>query len=131
MNNADGATPNLLLRIPKLAEIKAKGIMIFSMSSAPCENGSKIGIRRETLSRLKDETEATFPVLKNADWSNVRKNNEVRASDKVRERNGEEERAGGTTGLPFVSSMEGFFDLNIYTLCSRPTHVISVTEKAR
>ena len=67
MNKADGATPNLLLRIPRFAETSAKGIKSFKVSNAPWENGSKIGISLVTLSILKDEIEATFPVLKNAD----------------------------------------------------------------
>ena len=46
IKSADGATPKRLLRIPRFAEIRANGIMSFSMSNAPCENGSNIGMRR-------------------------------------------------------------------------------------
>ncbi len=67
MKSADGATPSLLFRIPRLAEIRAKGIISFKISKAPWENGSNIGISLETLSRLKAEIDATFPVLKKAD----------------------------------------------------------------
>ena len=67
MKSADGATPSLLLRMPRFAEMSANGIMSFRISNAPWDQGSKTGIRRWTLSKLNDDTEATFPVLKNAD----------------------------------------------------------------
>jgi hypothetical protein len=102
MKSADGATPNLLFKIPRLAEIKAKGIISFNINNAPWEKGSKIGISLETLSKLKAEIDATFPVLKKADWSSVRKKNETRASDKVSDRNGEGAREPGTAAVPFV-----------------------------
>lgn len=102
MNSAEGATPNLLLRIPRFAEMSAKGIRSLSMSNAPWENGSKMGTSRYTLSRLKEDTEATFPVLKKADWRSVRKKRETRASDKVSDLKGEDDNAAGTTGVPFV-----------------------------
>jgi hypothetical protein len=34
INSADGATPNLLFKIPRLAEIRAKGIINFRISNA-------------------------------------------------------------------------------------------------
>jgi hypothetical protein len=86
MNSADGATPSLLFKIPRLAEIRAKGIINFRISNAPWENGSKTGINLETLSRLNAETDATFPVLKKADWRIVRKNTDIRTSAKVSDR---------------------------------------------
>ncbi|KAG6100827.1 hypothetical protein E4U30_003697 [Claviceps sp. LM220 group G6] len=67
MKRADGATPSLLFSTPKLAEMSANGIIIFRIKSAPWENGSNKGMRRHTLSRLKEEIEAIFPVLKKAD----------------------------------------------------------------
>lgn len=67
MKSAEGATPSLLLRIPRLAEMRAKGTISFSMRRAPWEKGSKTGMSLLTLSRLNAEIEATFPVLKNAD----------------------------------------------------------------
>ena len=102
INRADGATPSLLLRMPRFAEIRANGIMSFKISSAPCEKGSKIGISRWTLSRLKDDTEATFPVLKNADCSRVRKIKETRASDNVSDRKGDDSNDAGITAFPFI-----------------------------
>jgi len=44
-----------------------------------------------------------FPVLKNADWSSVRKKREVRASDKLRARGLEESRDVGMVDWPFAS----------------------------
>lgn len=41
-------------------------------------------------------------MLKKADWRSVRKKREIRASDNVSDRKGEEDKAAGTTGLPFV-----------------------------
>jgi hypothetical protein len=102
MKSADGATPNLLFKIPRLAEMRAKGIISFNISSAPWENGSKIGMSLDTLSRLKAETDATLPVLKKADWRSVRKKRETRASDKVSDRNGEDVREAGAAAAPFV-----------------------------
>lgn len=67
-----------------------------------------MGINLYTLSRLKEETDATFPVLKNADWRSVRKNIEIRASDNVSDRNGEDARAGGTAAEPFVWVVDDF-----------------------
>jgi hypothetical protein len=98
MKRADGATPNLLFKIPRFAEIKANGIISFKIKRPPCEKGSKTGIIRLTLSRLKEEMEAMLPVLKKADWRSVRKNKEIRASVKVSERNGEEDKDAGTSG---------------------------------
>ena len=82
--------------------MSAKGIRSLSRSKAPWEKGSKMGIRRATLSRLKEDTEATFPVLKKADWMRVRKNRETRASAKVSDLKGEDDKAAGTTCVPFV-----------------------------
>jgi len=61
-----------------------------------------MGISRYTLSRLKEDIEAMFPVLKNADWRRVRKNREVRRSERVKERKGEDVSDAGMTDLPFV-----------------------------
>jgi hypothetical protein len=110
MNNADGATPKRLLRMPKFAEMRAKGTMSLNMRSAPCENGSKTGTSRATLSRLKEEREATFPVQKNAAWRSVRKNRDTRASAKVRLRNGELEKEAGIVVVPFeaLDDVAGF-----------------------
>src|ERR1700760_4480806 len=102
MKSADGATPNRLLRIPRLAEINANGIKSFRIKSAPWEKGSKTGINRFTLSKLKEDTDAMFPVLKNADWRSVRKNRDIRASVRVSDRKGEDDSAVGTTGAPLV-----------------------------
>jgi len=102
MKSADGATPNLLFRIPRFAEINANGIISFNINNAPWENGSKIGISLLTLSMLKAEIDATFPVLKKADWRSVRKKKETRASDRVSERNGEDVSEGGIAAVPFV-----------------------------
>ena len=77
------------------------------MRSAPWENGSKIGISRDTLSRLNDETDATFPVLKKADWRSVRKKSETRASAKVRDRKGDDDNEVGTTGVQLVWVIDG------------------------
>lgn len=93
--------------------MRANGIMSLRIKRAPCENGSKMGIRRATDSRLNAEMDATFPVEKNADWRRVRKKREVRASDKVRERKGEDDKDAGMAGVgsvfPFVVDlMVGF-----------------------
>ena len=66
-----------------------------------------MGINLDTLSRLNDETDATFPVLKNADWRSVRKNSEIRASDNVSDRKGEDANTGGTAAEPFVWAVDG------------------------
>lgn len=102
MNNAEGATPSRLFKIPKLAEIKANGTMSFQISKAPWDSGSKTGTSRLTLSRLKEEREATFPVQKKAAWRRVRKKRETRASDRVSVRKGEETRDAGSLVAPFV-----------------------------
>lgn len=81
--------------------MSAKGIMSLRISSAPWEKGSKTGISRDTDSSEKAEMEATFPVLKNADWRMVRKKRDVRRSERVRERNGEDVRDGGIFEPPF------------------------------
>lgn len=87
--------------------MRAKGIMSLRISKAPWENGSKMGIRRDTDSRLKAEMDATLPVEKNADWRRVRKKREVRASERVRERKGEDESEVGMAGIvcPFVADL--------------------------
>lgn len=77
--------------------------MSFNMRRAPWEKGSKMGMRRATESREKAEMEATFPVLKKADWRRVRKNREMRASERVRERKGDEVSDTGPAGAPFVA----------------------------
>lgn len=46
-------------------------------------------MRRYTLSRLNEETDATLPVEKKADWRSTKKNNATRASWRVKGRNGE------------------------------------------
>ena len=102
INSADGATPKCLFKMPRFAEMRAKGIMSLSTSSPPWENGSKMGINLYTLSKLNDETDAIFPVLKNADCSRVRKKIEIRASDSVSDLNGEDDSEAGITALPFV-----------------------------
>jgi hypothetical protein len=86
MKSAEGATPILRFRIPRFALMIAKGIMIFKTRRAPCEKGSKTGMRRYTDSREKEEMEAMFPVLKKADWRRKKKNREMRASERVRAR---------------------------------------------
>src|SRR5512140_2969935 len=91
MRRAEGATPSRLFKIPKLAEMRANGIMSFRINMAPCENGSKTGISRTTLSRLNDDTEATLHVLKNADWRSTKKKRATRASCSKRGRYGETE----------------------------------------
>lgn len=101
MKSAEGATPSRLFRMPRLAEIRAKGIISLTVSSAPCENGSKTGMSLLTLSRLNAETDATFPVLKNADCNIVRKKREVRTSAKVRDRKGDDDNDAGTAPFPF------------------------------
>jgi hypothetical protein len=67
-----------------------------------------MGIRRETESREKAETEAMLPVEKKADWRRVRKKRDVRASERVRERNGDEVREAWIAGevWPFVAGLE-------------------------
>jgi len=64
----------------------AKGTRILNIRSAPWEKGSKIGIRRYTASREKEETEAMLPVEKKADCSRKRKNRAMRKSGRVRVR---------------------------------------------
>ena len=83
MNKLLGATPSRLFNIPRLALMTAKGIINFSIRRTPCEKGLKIGIRRYTLSRENEETDATFPVEKKADWRRKRKKSEIRASERV------------------------------------------------
>jgi len=109
--------------------MRANGIISLTMRRAPWENGSKIGIRRYTLSRLKADTAATFPVLKNADWRSVRKTSEIRASVKVSDRNGEDERDAGILADPLLAPGNGLE--NTKMLCSSRTHVISVAENPR
>lgn len=72
------------------------------MSRAPWEKGSKTGTSRLTLSRLKEEREATFPVQKKAAWRSVRKKSETRASDRVRVRKGDDTKDAGSLVAPFV-----------------------------
>ena len=67
MNRLLGATPSRLFKIPKFALMTAKGIINFSIRRMPWEKGLNIGIRRYTLSRENEDTEATFPVEKKAD----------------------------------------------------------------
>lgn len=64
----------------------ANGTIILNRSRAPCEKGSNIGIRRETASRLKLETEAMFPVEKNPDCKKNRKNRARRRSGRAKVR---------------------------------------------
>lgn len=59
-------------------------------------------MRRYTLSRLNDEIDAMFPMLKKADWRSVRKKREMRASASTSDRNGGEDKAAGTIAAPFV-----------------------------
>jgi hypothetical protein len=75
--------------MPRFAETSANGIIILRMSMAPWEKGSKMGRRRETLSRLKEEMEAMLPVLKNADCKRTKKKRATRASWRVSGRKGE------------------------------------------
>jgi len=127
MNKAEGATPRRLLRMPRFADTRANGIMSLRIRRAPWEKGSKMGIRRATLSRLKEDIEATFPVLKNADWRRARKNRETRASVAVSDRNGEDVKEAGRIGVPFSFAVDGIDAMvETYTACSRRTHVISV-----
>lgn len=101
MNRADGATPNRMLRTPRLADSKANGIISLRMSSAPWENGLNTGMRRQTLSRLNDEMEAMFPMLKKADCRRTKKKRATRASDSLNGRNG-----GGVDPLvPFPAAV--------------------------
>ena len=113
--------------------MSAKGIMSLNMRSAPWEKGSKTGIRRATLSRLKDETEATLPVLKKADCMSVRKKRETRASARVSDRKGDDDSDVDTTGVPFVclpvGGVLGFESMK--TACSRRTQVMRVIQKPR
>jgi hypothetical protein len=83
------------------------GIISLTIRSAPWEKGSKIGTRRLTLSRLKADTAAMFPVLKNADWRSVRKKREIRASVNVRDRKGNDDSDAGTTAVPLVAGGGG------------------------
>lgn len=87
--------------------MRANGIMSLRIRRAPWEKGSKTGMRRLTESREKAETEATLPVEKKADWRRVRKKREVRASERVSERKGEEESEVGIAGVvwPFVAGL--------------------------
>lgn len=57
------------------------------MSSAPWEKGLNTGRSRQTLSKLKDEIDAMFPVLKKADCKRTKKKSATRASDSVNGRN--------------------------------------------
>jgi hypothetical protein len=102
MNSALGATPSLLFKIPKLAEINANGTISFNINNDPWENGSKTGISRYTASSEKEETEAILPVLKKADWIRVRKKTEIRASERVRERKGEDVAESSVFAEPLV-----------------------------
>lgn len=67
MKSEDGGTPNLLFKMPRLAERMAKGTRILSMRRAPWEKGSNTGMSLYTASREKEEIDAMFPVLKKAD----------------------------------------------------------------
>lgn len=102
MKSAEGATPRRLFRMPRLAEMRAKGTISFSIRSAPWEKGSKTGISLLTLSKLNADIEAMFPVLKKADCKSVRKKREVRASDSVSDRKGDEASDAGTAPFPFA-----------------------------
>lgn len=66
--------------------MQANGMRILRISSAPCENGSKTGMRRRTDSREKEDTDAILPVLKKADWRKKMKNRDIRKSEVVRVR---------------------------------------------
>jgi hypothetical protein len=129
MKRAEGATPSRLFKMPRFAEIRAKGIMSLTIRRAPCENGSKTGTKRLTDSSENAETAAILPVLKKADWRRVRKKREMRASVNVRERNGEDESEAGTTGFPFEVIDIGWEATKM--LCSSRTQVISVMENPR
>jgi len=81
--------------------------MSLRTNNAPWEKGSKMGMSRYTLSRLKDEIEAMFPVLKNADCRSVRKKREMRASVRVRDLKGEDAKDGGMLELPLLWTILG------------------------
>src|SRR6478735_7263076 len=86
MKSAEGATPSLRLRRPKAALRAANGTMSLRMRSAPWEKGSKMGTRRYTASREKEETDAMLLALKKADWMKKKKNRAIRASASVSDR---------------------------------------------
>lgn len=67
-----------------------------------------MGMSLDTLSKLNAEIDATFPVLKKADWRSVRKKRDTLASDSVRDRNGEDARDAGTTAPPVAAFPAGF-----------------------
>src|SRR5438067_8469469 len=80
MKRADGATSSILLRMPRFAEIIAKGTSSLKTSSAPHAKRLKTGIRRYTDSRENDEREATFPVPKKAICIRKKKKTATRVS---------------------------------------------------
>lgn len=82
MKSELGATPRRRVRMPRLALMTAKGMSSLSRSSAPCENGLKIGISRYTESSEKDEMEAMLPVEKKADCNRKKKKREGRRSER-------------------------------------------------
>lgn len=86
MKSALGATPRRRFRIPRFALMQANGVRSLRTSKAPWEKGLKTGSRRYTLSREKEETEATLPVEKKADCRRKRKKREMRVSERVRGR---------------------------------------------
>lgn len=53
------------------------------MRRTPIRNGSKIGTRRYTDSREKEDREAIFPVPKNPVWRRIKKNKAIRASERA------------------------------------------------
>jgi hypothetical protein len=118
--------------------------MSLRISMAPCEKGSKMGISRDTLSRLKDETEATLPVLKKADWRSTKKKSATRASCRVRGRKGPGRvcvsSAGGLAEVvvvePFAAAAAPLVvavaaEECLKTACSSRTQLTRIAEKAR
>lgn len=83
MNRALDCNPIRRFKIPKAAEMHAKGTIILYISKAPCENGSNIGINLYTASKEKDAIDAMLPVLKKADCNRNKKNREILKSDMV------------------------------------------------
>ena len=47
-----------------------------------------------------------FPVLKNADCRRVRKKSEIRASDRVSDRKGDDANDAGTSSVPFAWALD-------------------------
>lgn len=144
MKRAEGATPSRRFSTPSAAEMSANGIISFSTSSAPCENGSNTGNSRFTLSMLNDETDAMLPVLKNADCRSTKKNSATRASESFNGRNCDAAAAaaaptvvgGALLGLllgclPAASSAAVFECRKTCLWCSNLTQVSRVRLKAK